>query len=52
MFITACAGLLTGVFGAEGLNSGGVFFMTVSIGAVLTLVIWCYRRILRASREQ
>jgi hypothetical protein len=33
---------------SAGLTTAGLVIMMVSIGAILTLLVWCYSRVLRA----
>ena len=35
-----------------GLNRAGVIIMTLSIGSILTLVVYCYRRVLGSPNSQ
>lgn len=51
----ARAGLMTGVplstnglceSPADSLNPAGLLILTVAVGSILTLVVWCYRSLL------
>jgi len=37
--------------GTDGIGGGALVFMLVSMGAVITLTVWCFRRIIQTRKH-